>query len=136
MSGTALWYGQKAIAARLKSDTAGVMAKVLGVFDYVPDAQKYPYVTLGEGTETPFLTFGRNGHEGVFTLHIWSQKKGYAECYDILNAVVARLDGFALVVEGHDTVLLNYESAESMRDPDGITRHVAARFRLVTEDAP
>lgn len=138
MSGTALWSGQAAIVDRVKTDTApgGVMGKVTGVFDYVPDAKTYPYISLGEGTETPFLTFGRNGHNNVFTFHIWSQKKGYKESYGILDALVVRLDGFDLVVSGHATVKLEYDSSESMRDPDGITRHVVVRFRLITEDAP
>jgi hypothetical protein len=138
VSGTALWYGQDAIVDRVRTDVGagGVMTKISGIFDYVKDAQAFPYISLGEGTETPFLTFGRNGHENVFTLHIWSQKKGYKECYQILDALVIRLDGFALVVTGHDTVLLEYDGGDSMRDPDGITRHVAARFRLVTQDAP
>lgn len=135
MSGTALWFGQKALYERITTDSAGVMAKVSGLFDYVADGQVYPYLTAGDGTETPFLSYGKNGHENVFTFHIWSQKKGFEECFDILDALVLRLDGFNLVVTGHATVTLQYEGAESMRDPDGITRHVAARFRLITEDA-
>lgn len=138
MSGTALWSGQSAIADRVKTDTGpgGVMGKVTGFFDYVPDAKTFPYISIGEATESPNLTFGKNGHDNVFTVHIWSQKKGYKECYDILNALVLRLDGFEIVVSGHATVSLDYEGAEAMRDPDGKTRHVAARFRLVTEDTP
>lgn len=137
MSGTALWEGQESLYGRITSDTGagGVMTKVTGLFDYVKDAQAFPYITLGEGIETPFLTFGKNGHDDVFTLHIWAQKKGFAECYDILNAIVLRLDGFELVVSGHATVMLEYDGSDSMNDPDGITRHVAARFRLIVEDA-
>jgi hypothetical protein len=138
VSDTALASADKALFARLSGDTGagGLMTKVTGVFDHVPDKQAYPYVTVGEAIETPDNTFGRNGHQDLFTFHVWSQKHGFAECYDIVNSIMGLLDDFQLVVQtpNHTTVSLQHEDTNSMRDPDGITRHVIVRFRWIGED--
>lgn len=120
----------------LLTGNAPFMALVKGVFDYVPDKQAYPYVTIGDATEIPFPVFGNDGHEQTLTLHIWSRARGFIEAYGILEAMTALLEGAPLVVQGHATALLNADGATSLRDPDGVTRHVAARFRIIVQDAP
>ncbi len=39
----------------------------------------------------------------------------------------------ALALDGHALVNLRCETADTMRDPDGITVHGRLRFRAVTE---
>lgn len=136
MSGSALSRVQTAIYALLTGNGPFMAAAGSGVFDYVPDKEAFPYVTLGDATEIPFLVFGNNGHEQTLTLHIWSQARGFLECFGILDAMTTLLEATPLVVSGHATVLLNFDNATSLRDPDGLTRHVAARYRIIVQDAP
>jgi hypothetical protein len=124
---------QQAIYNRLTGDSA-LMTKVTGVFDYVPDNQAFPYVTLGEATSNPYRTFSRFGEEVTITCHIWSRYDGFKEALDILNEMNRLLaDKDDLSVTGYDLICCFYEFSETLRDPDGITRHVPVRYRLVVQ---
>lgn len=133
MSGSGLAAIQKAVYAKLIAD-ATLMGFVTGVFDYVPDKQAYPYVTIGDATEIPFRTFGKGGHEQTLKIHAWSQAKGFKQAEDIVSQISTVLEAALPVVEGHATVLCNYEGADTMREADGITRRVIARYRIIVQD--
>lgn len=124
---------QQAIYSRLTGDSV-LMSKVTGVFDYVPDNQTFPYITIGEATSAPYRTFSRFGEEVTVTCHIWSRYDGFKEALDILadmNRLLADRDD--LSVTGYDLICCFFEFSETMRDPDGITRHVVARYRLIVQ---
>lgn len=124
---------QAAILTRLTSDSA-FMAAAKSVFDDVPEAQGFPYVTFGEGTENAWNTFTNNGSDTTITMHIWSRYKGFKEAQTINALMIGLLDGdTALSIAGYATVLLNWESSQQLRDPDGITRHIATRFRVMAD---
>lgn len=135
MTGTSLQVLQAAIYAKLTADTGSgglfdpTAPMITGVFDDVPDGQPLPYITIGEATETPWSTFGRVGADDTLTIHIWSQAPGFKEALGILDRLNVLLDGGVLEVDGHVHVGTLYESAETLRDPDGVTRHVVARYR-------
>lgn len=124
---------QKTIYSMLKSDTS-LMSKIKGVFDDVPDNQAFPYIVIGDATEVPANTFGQNGYEATVTLHIWSRYKGFAEALQILDEVNRILDGKNIVCEGLGDVFCWYEFSETMRDPDGITRHIPVRYRIISKE--
>jgi Protein of unknown function (DUF3168) len=123
---------QQAIYNRLTGDSV-LMAKVTGVFDYVSDNQAFPYITIGEATSNPFRTFSRFGEEVTVTLHIWSRYDGSKEALEILNEMNRLLADQDLAVTGYDTVACFYEFSETLRDPDGITRHLVVRYRIITQ---
>lgn len=129
---SSLWPIQQAIYSTLTGD-AILVGMITGVFDHVPENQPFPYVTMGEGTEVPFRTFGRNGSETTLTMHIWSQYEGFKEALDILSRMNDLLDDQPLAVAGYSTVLLLFEHADTMLDSDGITRHVPVRYRMVVQ---
>ena len=135
MSGSGLLPVQEAVYALLTGD-ATLTAKVTGVFDTVPDGQSAPYITIGDATELPFDTFGKDGHDQTLTIHIWSTStEGYSEAYDILDTLTTLLEDTALVVAGHQTVMVNSVDVNSFREDDQRrTRHVAARFRVIVQD--
>lgn len=129
---SALWPIQQAVFNTLSND-ATLANLVTGVFDDAPENQAYPYVVIGDGTEIPFRTFGRDGSDTTITLHIWSDYGGYREALQILNQVNSLLDGQAIAVAGYDQVYLLYEQGDPMRDPGGILRHIPARYRMVVQ---
>ena len=110
------------------------MALVTTVADDVAETQPFPYVTFGEATEGPWDCFGQDGSDATLTLHIWSRYRGYAEAQAINASLIGLLDNrTGLALAGYGTVLLNYESSQQLRDPDGITRHIATRFRVMAD---
>ena len=129
---TSLQSLQAAVYARLTGDDV-LMSMVSGVCDDVPDGQAFPYVTIGDAAEIPWSTFGRGGADDVLTMHIWSQANGYKEALGILDRLNTLLDGGELTVDGHVHVGTLYEGAETLRDPDGVTRHVVARYRAYVQ---
>lgn len=130
---SALWPVQQAVYQRLLS-YAPLIARVTGVLDHVPEGQAYPYVAIGEFIELPHLAFGEDGSEVVLALHIWSRYRGWKECSEILALLNDTLDDAELEVEGYRTVLVAFQESTTIRDTDGLTRHVVARYRLILEE--
>lgn len=125
---------QLAITGQLRGH-APFIARVTGVLDHVPEAQAFPYVVVGEFTEAPFHTFGRDGSEITATLHIWSQYRGWKECTEILALMNGVLDNTELEVEGYQVVSVRAEESQTIRDSDGKTRHLVARYRFILQEA-
>lgn len=120
---------QQAIYERLTADTV-LMGKITGVFDEVPQNQPFPYVTIGDMTSTPWRTMSRFGEEVTITLHIWSQQKGFREAYEILDDLNRLLADQVIPVLGWDVAACWYEFSDTIRDPDGVTKHIPVRYRM------
>lgn len=120
---------QQAMYSRLTQD-ADLMNRINGVFDEVPQDQPFPYVTIGEATSVPNRTFDRFGEDCTITLHIWSRYKGFKEAAEILDEMNRILADAVFTVPGWETEGCYYEFSETIRDPDGITRHVPVRYRV------
>lgn len=129
---SALLSIQQAIYQILTADTT-LMTKITGVFDQAPQDQAFPYVTIGEATSSPFRTMSRFGEEITITLHIWSQYHGFKESNEILAELNRLLADQDLTVTGYDVVSCMYDFSETLRDPDGITRHVPVRYRIIVQ---
>lgn len=135
---TALLEIQTAVIQTLRGD-AQLMAMVTKVCDFgaVPDRQLFPYVAMGDPTESPDNTFGRRGYDDTFTLHIWSDFKGFEECYSILARMNDLLDQPTqpLALATHHHVGTWFEYAAPINDPgeDGI-RHMPVRYRFGTQE--
>lgn len=134
MSGAAIAL-QTALRDALAAD-AGVKA-LLGdparIYDDVPRAAAFPYLTLGETTLVPFDTATETGFAHVLVLHVWSRHGGRKEAKAVLDAVYSALHRQALALSGHRLVDIAFASADVFRDADGETYHAVARYRAVTE---
>ncbi|MFK7695403.1 DUF3168 domain-containing protein [Paenibacillus sp. HJGM_3] len=126
---SALLAIQTAIYARLTND-ATLMAKLTGVHDEVPQDAAFPYVTLGESTSIPWRTQSRFGEEVTITLHIWSRYRGFKEALQILEDLNRLLADQVFAISGWEMSACYYEFSDTIRDDDGITRHVPVRYRL------
>lgn len=76
---------QKHIFDTLTADSALTTALTggSGVVDRVPDNPSFPYIEIGDITQTRFRTHARPGAELLFNLHIYSESKGYKEGNDL-----------------------------------------------------
>lgn len=141
-AGTSLAELQTAIYARATADSQ-LMSLLVAFLDSgaVPTGQAFPYVDIGNATETAFDSFTPKGYESTFTLHIWDKARGFKRCYQI----AARLNQLFLPQAGNPNFLtlatLKHvgtwlDMMQSMNG-DPITndiRHVPLRYRFRTQE--
>lgn len=129
-----MWPIQKAVRAQLRGD-ATLMALVTGVYDGAPETDAFPYIVIGEATETPDNSHDRYGWQTVFTLHVWTQYQGHGPGLEIGTRVTALLDHQPLTVPGFDHIVTRFEFSQTLTDPEppGDIRHLVLRYRVVTE---
>lgn len=128
-----LWPLQQAVYARLTGD-ATLMGLVSGVFDYMPDDTAPPYIAIGEATETPFNTLNRGeGSDATITFQVTSETKGFSKALAVTDRMEVLLNFYEITISGYDTVYLRKDNVTTMREPDGVTRRVIARYRLVAQ---
>jgi hypothetical protein len=133
---SAAWSLQKAVFAALAADAP--LIALLGaarIYDDVPQAADFPYLTFGQSTARDWSTASEDGSEHTITLNVWSQAKGRNEVHEIMAAARTALHGAPLTLDGHRLINLRHESSEARRAPDGETYQGIARFRAVTEPA-
>lgn len=121
---------QKAFVARLKAAATGAGSNV---YDRVPPEDPFPRITIGEGQTLKDNQDCRRGSEVFLDVHVWSRAVGFGEAKTITSQVRDALDDTALALDGHILDLLDFDEARFLRDPDGITSHVAITFRALTQ---
>ena len=135
MSGSALGALRTAIYNTLVADTVtgGLFDPgsplVTGVFDHIPSGQAFPYITIGDATESPWETHGHYGFIDTPTLTVCSQAS-FAEAFVILDRMNRLLNGMPLTIAGYAHVATQYDSSETARDEDGITHRVLVRYAV------
>jgi len=134
MSG-ASWALQQAVFATLTMSDAikDIAGDPPRVFDAVPRNSAFPYVVVGEGSESNWDTATDTGSEHVLSIRIWSRAGGHKEIKLAAQAVRECLDGTSLALDGHTLVDLRFLSADFTRETDGETFRAIVRFRAVTE---
>jgi hypothetical protein len=125
------WKVQQAVYAAIAA-SAAVDALTTGVFDDAPAGQAYPYVTLGESTDTPDDLLTAKGNTSTITIHVWDRTPSYSRIKQIMDAVDDALHNAALLVSGVQIVAVRREMAETMKDADGETRRGVMRYRVDT----
>jgi hypothetical protein len=105
------------------------------VYDEIPRAAVFPYVTLGEAEVSDWSTATESGEEHQLTLHAWSRQGGHREAHEITGALLQALDDAPLSLTDHRLVNLRFTLANIRREPDGRTYRAVVRFRAVTEPA-
>jgi hypothetical protein len=98
------------------------------VYDTVPDAAAFPYISLGEAQVLGEDNDCNDASEVVTQVHVWSRKKGFPEAKQIAGEVRAALAGTP-VLEGFAVPVAEFVRTEYMNDPDGLTRHAVVEFR-------
>jgi Protein of unknown function (DUF3168) len=124
---------QGKIVERLKADPT-VTALINGrVYDSVPQAAGYPFVSLG-----PCQTINTSadcivGYEIFQQVDAWSRAVGYPEVKRIEDAVRFALDDAPLALATNGLVFIQFDDGNTSRDPDGLTSHSAMSFRASVE---
>lgn len=112
------------------------------VYDEPPENAALPYVTIGEATTTRDNRFGQTGRQVLAGVHVWTRsggdfdQTGFLAGNTIAAAVDAILDDATLGLGGGwRAVGCDLDQSQTLRDPDGITRHVVLTYRVWVEAA-
>ena len=131
---------QKAIYAKLTGDTT-LMALITGIFDMgnVPENQVFPYITLGNTTETDDSVLARIGYDDTLTLHIWTSNitgpKGSQQSNTILSNLNRLLNHQSLTLDTQNHVGTWYDFSDFLADPgeNGVF-HMPVRYRMRAQE--
>jgi hypothetical protein len=103
------------------------------IYDRPTLTETYPQVTIGEGQVLANLADCYDGSECFLDIHVWSRAVGYPEAKQIADLIRSTLHDADLDLDGHTLELLHFQDARALRDPDGLTSHVAMTFRALTQ---
>jgi hypothetical protein len=104
------------------------------VVDHAGPNQEYPYCTIGEFVAGHADTLGEQAVNMDVTVHLWSRQPGMQECQQLMTLAKDTLDRAVLPVTGFQWVTAIWQYAQTLREPDGETRHGILRFQVMTFD--
>ncbi|PRD45801.1 DUF3168 domain-containing protein [Phyllobacterium phragmitis] len=124
----------KAIYLALSGDAA-LIAKLGGpnVYDHVPAAAAFPYVTFGQTAVYDWSTDSEIGDEHLFTIHVWSRAGGKKQVLEIMDLIATRMSATALTLDRHRLVNLALQYSQARNDDERDGYHGLLRYRAVTE---
>lgn len=128
------WDLHTAIYDRLQA--FGTLTALVGgrILDHVTQDETFPYVKIGEElVTTSWDTHDSKGSNNIVVLHVWSRYRGIKEVKDIQQAIYDALHQHSLTVSGADTITCEFDSANYVLDPDGLTRHGIGRYRVILD---
>jgi len=134
MSGSASWQLQHAVYTALSE--SGALTALLGgsrIYDVVPHAAAYPFITMGQTSSTDWGTGIEDGEEHIMTLHVWSSYGGRSEAQVIMGSIRDTLHTARLSLSGHNLINLRQQFSDIRREPDGVTIHGLLRYRATTQ---
>jgi len=131
--GTATQQLQQAVYAVLSTDSA-LLTLVSSIYDEVPENKSFPYLVIGDVTETPMDTFARKGRIAVITVSIYSMQKGFKESLLIADRVDTLLNRNSFPLNTYDTVYTMYKMLSTQRMGDGLTRKVDIKYDVFAEE--
>ncbi len=136
MAGDSQWAVQQAIFAALGASAAlkALIGDPVRLYDHVPESPTFPYVVIGESFFGQWDTKSFDGMDQDIVLHVWSRYRGRKEAKQIMGAIHDALNKQSLTVTGHNFVLCQFTFGQVLDDPDGLTRHGIARYRVVTHE--
>lgn len=124
---------QGAVVARLKADAA--LAAIIGarVYDNVPSAAQFPYVSLGYWQETPEDVDCIEGAEIFGRIDVWSRSVGKVEALRAAEAVRSAMHHAEMDLTSNALVELEWVRTDVLNDPDGLTVHAIVEVRALIE---
>jgi hypothetical protein len=134
---SASWALQQAVFAALcaSDDIKDLVDDPPRIFDTPPRGAAFPYIVIGDDTESDWSTATEDGSEHALAIHIWSRADGHKEAKLVADTVRDALDGAALSVTGQALIDIRYLETTFTRESDGETIHAVLRFRAVLEPA-
>lgn len=122
---------QKAIFEALTADPPIAGGRV---FDRVQEQPTFPYVSIGDEQTIDDSNTCDDGWEVFPDVHVWSRAVGRVEAKQFIAEIVPRITAIA-AIDGHCLLSVNLETSRIFTDPDGLTTHGVATFKLIITPA-
>lgn len=133
---TATWPLQAAIKERLDQE----LSAKYGIFDYVPDNTKPPYVYIGNegGDEEDWETKDRAGSSVLFEIQMVSRYKGKKEVLEMQDDVLQALTNKDLELSRHNLKVITHarRGFRSLVASDGETRQGFLMMEFRVQEIP
>ncbi|MGF7005799.1 DUF3168 domain-containing protein [Aminobacter sp. BE322] len=125
---------QKLVHDALRADTA-VAAQIAGrVYDRVPEAPAFPYVSFGAydfvADDAECIYAG----EHTLQVDIWSRAVGRVQAKQITDAVRRTVHGYEADMGAFGLVEMRAAFAQVIGDPDGVTSHGIVTVTAMIEE--
>jgi hypothetical protein len=136
MSVDSVWDVQTGVYGCLTANaglTDLLAAGANGVLDHVPPGTEFPYVVIGESSARPMDSQGVSGNDVILAIHTYSRGSGMQQVRHIMSAVYDALHNASFAVPHQALILCQCLGAETFLEGDGMTRHGAQRFQIITE---
>ena len=132
---SASWALQQSVFATLSAsdEVKAVAGDPPRVFDVPPRDAAFPYIVIGDDTQSDWSTATEGGSEHALAIHVWSRADGHREAKLAAEAVRGALDGAALSLTGQALIDIRHLETTFARESDGETIHATLRFRAVLE---
>lgn len=122
---------QGAVVAALKGNATLTALVGQRIYDSVPPAPVFPYVSLGDGQVLGDDTEDcGDGSEIHLQIDAWSRAVGYPEVKNIAEAIRSTLKVIPTLA-GFTVSVVEFVQKQDLRDTDGLTRHAAITFRYL-----
>lgn len=122
--------------AQLQTLIGGTLADKR-VYDFVPQAKTYPYITVEVGPMTDRGNTTNEGWSGEPQINIWYREpgRGRKRVQEIQARVDALIHNVDNCFEGWNVIVCRRTLVDTILEPDGITYHGVQRFRLFLGEA-
>jgi hypothetical protein len=126
---------QGAIDAALKAsaELKTLIGNPVRVYQDVPASPKFPYVTIGNSQTLDASNQCMTASEIFADVHVWSTASGLEEVKKIAAVIRATLHEAALTMAESRLFAVQFRDYLTLRDPDGVTKHIVLRFRAFVE---
>lgn len=124
---------QTAITGVLTSNSDIVAQIADRIFDRIPDAPTFPYISFGETQLIPELAECTDAAECFVAIHTWDRFEGFDAIKSLGKLVVAALHDRSITISDGSVQSMLLESARYLRDPDGLTSHGVFTFAILTD---
>lgn len=104
------------------------------VFDHATQDSEFPYLVVGEPNGTEHDADDIQGWTGEIVIHSYCRERGFQEVMDIWRQTDDALHRQTPTVTDARIVTLHRESADSVLDADGLTRHGIHTFRVILDE--
>jgi hypothetical protein len=124
---------QTAITDRLLASDAIKAIVDDRIYDRIPNAPTFPYVSFGEIQIMPELAEGTDAAKALATLHAWDRFTSSTATKTLSRLIIAALHDADLVLSEGKVQSLLLQSARTLPDPDGLTMHAVLTFEILTD---
>lgn len=123
---------QSAIYQYLKADSS-LASLVSDIYDHVPQAAVFPYVTMGDMAAKDWSAKTFSGTEYHVRLHVWSREGGRKQAASIMGRLYSLIHQGNFAVSGNTLVLSQFISNEILLKDDGYTYEGVMHFRIILQ---